>query len=74
MGVAHTFRVDSDTARVLVLSTLSGLELMVLAASVPADSAALPPGDTPRPSPDELAQIFAAHGQVNCGPPLSPGD
>jgi quercetin dioxygenase-like cupin family protein len=26
MGVAHTFRVDSDTARVLVLSTPAGLE------------------------------------------------
>ncbi|HZA01790.1 MAG TPA: cupin domain-containing protein [Hyphomicrobiaceae bacterium] len=29
MGVAHTFRVDSDTARVLVLSTPAGLEEMV---------------------------------------------
>src|SRR5882757_9075061 len=30
MGVVHTFRVDSNTARVLVLSTTSGLERMVL--------------------------------------------
>ena len=29
MGVAHTFRVDSETARVLVLSTPSGLERFV---------------------------------------------
>src|SRR5436309_12502122 len=29
MGVAHTFRVDSNTARVLVLSTPAGLEEMV---------------------------------------------
>src|SRR3954453_19182461 len=30
MGVAHTFRVDSETARVLVLSTPAGLERMVI--------------------------------------------
>ena len=29
MGVPHTFRVESDTARVLVLSTPAGLERMV---------------------------------------------
>ncbi len=31
MGLAHTFRVDSDTARVLVLSTPAGLERLVRA-------------------------------------------
>ncbi|MFL5238374.1 MAG: hypothetical protein ACJ8EL_12360, partial [Rhizomicrobium sp.] len=29
MGVAHTFRVDSETARVLVLSTPAGIEQMI---------------------------------------------
>src|SRR5947209_15789183 len=29
MGVAHTFRVDSESARMLVLSTPAGLERMV---------------------------------------------
>jgi quercetin dioxygenase-like cupin family protein len=71
MGVAHTFRVDSETARVLVLSTPSGLERMVLDGSMPASSATLPPADAPRPTADELAQIFEAHGQLNCGPPLA---
>ena len=42
-GVAHTFRVDSDTARVLVLSTPAGLEEMVRDGSVPATAATLPP-------------------------------
>jgi quercetin dioxygenase-like cupin family protein len=74
MGVAHTFRVDSETARVLVLSTPAGLERMVLDGSVPASSQTLPPADTPRPSPEELGRIFEAHGQVTCGPPLAPGD
>ena len=74
MGVAHTFRVDSDTARVLVLSTPAGLERLVRAASVPATTAKLPPNDASRPSAEELERIFRAHGQVNLGPPLSPDD
>ncbi len=74
MGVAHTFRVDSDTARVLVLSTPAGLERMVRDASVPATAPTLPPSDTPRPSPQKLEGIFRAHGQVNVGPPLAPDD
>jgi quercetin dioxygenase-like cupin family protein len=74
MGVAHTFRVDSETARVLVLSTPAGLERFVRDGSVPAAAAALPPADAPRPSPEALARIFEAHGQVNVGPPLGPDD
>jgi quercetin dioxygenase-like cupin family protein len=73
-GVAHTFRVDSDTARVLVLSTPAGLERLVREAAVRATMPTLPPAGTPRPSPEELEQIFRAHGQVNLGPPLGPLD
>jgi quercetin dioxygenase-like cupin family protein len=72
MGVAHTFRVESETARVLVLSTPAGLERMIRDGSVPATTPSLPPSETPRPSPDELEGIFMAHGQVNLGPPLAP--
>jgi quercetin dioxygenase-like cupin family protein len=74
MTVPHTFRVDSETARVLVLSTPAGLERMVRDGSVPAIAPTLPPSDTPRPSPEELAAIFDAHGQVNVGPSLGPDD
>ena len=73
-GVAHTFRVDSDTARVLVLSTPAGLERFVRDGSVPATAPTLPPDGTPRPSPDELERLFETHGQVNLGPPLGPDD
>jgi hypothetical protein len=59
---------------VLVLSTPAGLERLIRDASFPADAATLPPADAPRPEPDELARIFAAHGQVNTGPPLGPDD
>ncbi|MDX6666985.1 MAG: hypothetical protein QOK04_365 [Solirubrobacteraceae bacterium] len=74
MGVAHTFRVDSDTARVLVLSTPAGLERFVRAGSVPATAPTLPPADAPRLTPEELERVFEAHGQVNLGPPLGPDD
>ncbi|MDX6507458.1 MAG: hypothetical protein QOG06_2102 [Gaiellaceae bacterium] len=74
MGVAHTFRVESETARVLVLSTPAGLENMVRDGSVRATSPTLPPSETPRPSPEQLEDIFRAHGQVNVGPPLPPAD
>ena len=74
MGVAHTFRVDSETARVLVLSTPAGLERLVRAASVPATGSTLPPSDAARPAPEDLERIFREHGQVNIGPALAPGD
>jgi quercetin dioxygenase-like cupin family protein len=74
MGVAHTFRVDSDAARVLVPSTPAGLERLVRDGSLPALTPTLPPSDTPRPSPQELEAIFRAHGQVNVGSSLAPGD
>jgi len=71
-GVAHTFRVDSDTARVLVLSTPAGIEQFVRDGSVPATSPTLPPPDTPRPTPERLEQLFRTHRQVNLGAPLAP--
>jgi hypothetical protein len=74
MGTAHTFRVDSETARVLVLSTPAGIEGFVREAGVPASAPELPPADTPRPAPEDLAEIFRRHGQVNVGPPLGPDD
>jgi quercetin dioxygenase-like cupin family protein len=74
MGVPHTFRVDSDSARMLALSTPAGLERLIRDASVPATAPTLPPPDTPRPSQEELIRIFTAHGQVTHGPPLGPED
>jgi quercetin dioxygenase-like cupin family protein len=74
MGVPHTFRVESETARVLVLSTPAGLERFIRDGSTPAGAPTLPPADAPRPSAEELQAIFAAHGQVNHGPPLGPDD
>ncbi len=73
-GVAHTFRVESGEARVLVLSTPAGLERMVREGAVPATGPTLPPSETPRPSTEQLEALFRAHGQVNVGPPLGSDD
>jgi quercetin dioxygenase-like cupin family protein len=70
-GVAHSFAVSSDTARVLILSTPAGIERFVRDASVPATTAVLPPPDAPRPSPAELDAIFAAHECITVGPRLA---
>ena len=72
MGVAHTFRVDSDSARVLVLSTPAGLERMVRDGSVAADTPTLPSADAWRPRREELEELFSRHGQFNVGPSMSP--
>ncbi|MFL5780063.1 MAG: cupin domain-containing protein [Thermoleophilaceae bacterium] len=74
MGLAHTFRVESETALVLVLSTPAGLERLVRDGGVRASAPTLPPADVPRPTAEELDRIFARHGQVNVGPPLAPDD
>ena len=73
-GVPHTFRIDSEVARVLLLSTPAGLERMMRDASVPAEAPTLPPPGTPRPAPDELAAIFERHRTVIHGPPLGQDD
>jgi quercetin dioxygenase-like cupin family protein len=70
-GVAHSFAVFSDTARVLVMSTPAGIERFVRDGSVPATTAVLPPPDAPRPSPAELDVIFAAHECIAVGPRLA---
>ena len=72
MGVPHSFRVDSDSARVLVLSTPAGLERFVRDGSVPARAPTLPPADTRRPGQTQLEQVFRNHNQINLGPPLAP--
>jgi mannose-6-phosphate isomerase-like protein (cupin superfamily) len=74
MRTPHTFRVDSPSAHVLVLSTPAGLDRMCRDCAVPATAPILPPADTPRPSPDELMRLFAAHGQITVGPPLGVDD
>lgn len=72
-GVPHTFRVESDTARVLFLSTPAGIEDYVRALSEPARWPWLqPPPDGPRVDAERLAAVESELGVVRHGPPPPP--
>lgn len=70
-GTPHSFRVESETARLLVLSTTSGIEDFVRELSVPAAEPTLPPPDAWRPTPEERAAVEVKHEQIVLGPPPS---
>jgi quercetin dioxygenase-like cupin family protein len=62
-GVPHTYRVESETARWLVLTAPGEFESFVRAASRPAEAPTLPPQTEPSPEQvAELAQLGVEHG------------
>jgi quercetin dioxygenase-like cupin family protein len=66
----HSFRVESDTARMLFLSTPAGIEDMVRALAEPAQWPWLqPPPDGPRVPEERMAEVARATGMVVYGPP-----
>jgi quercetin dioxygenase-like cupin family protein len=68
----HTFRVESDTARVLFLSTPAGIEDYVHALAERAQWPWLqPPPDGPRVAPEQIAAVERRLGMVRHGPPPS---
>ncbi len=67
-GVAHTYRVQSDRARWIVINSPAGFEQFVLAASEPAPGAGLPPAGREL-DPDALATAAAGQGIEILGPP-----
>jgi quercetin dioxygenase-like cupin family protein len=72
-GTPHTFRVESDTARMLVLSTPAGIEDMVRGLAEPARWPWLqPPPDGPRVPADRMASVERRTGMVRHGPPPPP--
>jgi quercetin dioxygenase-like cupin family protein len=69
-GSPHTFRVESDTARMLVLSTPAGIEDYVRALSEPAAWPWLqPPPDGPRVPAERIEAVERELGLVRHGPP-----
>jgi quercetin dioxygenase-like cupin family protein len=69
-GTPHTFRVESDTARMLFLSTPAGIEDFVLALAEPAAYPWLqPPPDGPRVPAERMEAVEREHGVVRLGPP-----
>jgi quercetin dioxygenase-like cupin family protein len=72
-GVPHTFRVETDTARVVFLSTPAGIEDYVRALAEPAQWPWLqPPADGPRVPVDRIAAVEQRLGVVRHGPPPPP--
>ena len=69
-GTPHAFRVESDTARLLFLSTPAGIDDFVLALAEPARWPWLPPPpDGPRVPAERQEAVERAHGVVRIGPP-----
>jgi quercetin dioxygenase-like cupin family protein len=72
-GMPHTFRVESDTLRMLVISTPGGIEDLVRGLAEPAAWPWLqPPPDGPRVSADTMARVARETGMVRHGPPPPP--
>jgi quercetin dioxygenase-like cupin family protein len=72
-GTPHAFRVESDTARVLTLSTPAGIEDFVRALAEPAQWPWLqPPADGPRLPAERVEAVEREFGVVRHGPPPPP--
>ncbi len=69
-GVPHTFRVESDTATMLFLSTPAGVEDYIKSLAKPAQWPWLqPPADGPRVDPERIKAVEAELGMIRHGPP-----
>jgi hypothetical protein len=69
-GTPHTFRVESDTARMLFLSTPAGVENYVRALAEPARWPWLqPPADGPRVPPEKMQDVERELEMIRHGPP-----
>jgi quercetin dioxygenase-like cupin family protein len=72
-GIPHAFRVESDLARMLFISTPAGIEEFVHALSEPAAWPWLqPPSDGPRVPPERLEAVEREHGVTRFGPRSTP--
>jgi len=69
-GTPHTFRVESETATLLFLSTPAGIEDYVRAVGEPARWPWLqPPAEQPRVPPERLAAVEREHGVIRHSAP-----
>lgn len=67
-GVPHAYRVESETARMRVISSPPAFPEFVLEASVPAGALTLPT-EPPAIGPEQLAEIAGRYGIEILGPP-----
>jgi quercetin dioxygenase-like cupin family protein len=68
-GVPHTFTVESESARALVVFTPGGLERMFEEGGVPAADSPEPP--QPQDDPEAAAALARRYGFEVVGPPLA---
>ncbi len=72
-GIAHTYIVRSERARMLVTASPGGVEQVFVSLGVPVTGSE-PPTDAVMPPMDELVRLFAGYGCEILGPPLSLSD
>jgi mannose-6-phosphate isomerase-like protein (cupin superfamily) len=68
-GVAHSFTVDIEPTRVLVLAAPAGFEQFAVELGVPATSDE-PPAEIPMPTPEVLGPVGHRYGIEVVGPPI----
>jgi quercetin dioxygenase-like cupin family protein len=73
-GVRHTFRVESETARLVAVYAPAGMDHCFRNAGLPAAGPMLPPPDAPTRPLEEMEEAMRNHGHDNFGPPLGPDD
>lgn len=71
-GIGHSFHVDSDEARILLIFGPAGVEEFFRDVATPARWFGLPPADEPLKDRGTLIEIMSRHGQTVLGPPLGP--
>jgi quercetin dioxygenase-like cupin family protein len=71
--VPHTFTVNSDEARFLLVIEPAGFEEFLLELSEPAESATLPPATLKPPAPETMMAVAAKYAIEILGPPGIPG-
>lgn len=67
-GLPHTFTVDIEPTRVLVLASPAGFEQFAEELGIPAQGE-IPPAGMPLPSPEVLAPVAERYGIEVVGPP-----
>jgi quercetin dioxygenase-like cupin family protein len=70
--VGHSFRVDSQEARLLLLLGPAGVDGFFREGGKPARSRSIPPQSEQFPDPKLLGEIGSRYGQNIVGPPLGP--
>jgi quercetin dioxygenase-like cupin family protein len=72
--VRHSFAIDSEEARVLLLFGPAGVEGFFREGGKPARSRGLPPSDEQSQGIEVMSEIAGRYGQRFVGPPLPPKD